>query len=110
MSSSFWGIESFGGVSVNSRKLLVPRAGRSMQNATMKGLQVAAFNWDAWYESVGGRSIRIEEVDRLLKKIREDQYPRFHGHVNESRTVFPSEDAAAANIKHQALELGADEV
>jgi ferredoxin len=77
---------------------------------TMKGLQVAAFNWDAWYASVGGRTIRIEEVDRLLARIRDDQYPRFHGPVNESRTLFPSAEAAAANIKQRAFDLGADEV
>lgn len=76
----------------------------------MNRSQVAAFNWDAWYESVGGRSIRIEQVDELLAKIREDQYPRFHGEVNEDPTVFESPKDAAINIKQKALDLGADEV
>ena len=76
----------------------------------MNGLQVTAFNWDAWYESVGGRSIRIEQVDQLLAKIREDQYPQFDGEVNPSRTVFERAEDAAANIKARALDLGADEV
>jgi ferredoxin len=76
----------------------------------MKGFQVAAFNWDAWYESVGGRSIRIEQVDQLLAKIREDQYPRFQGEVNPSRTIFERAEDAARNIKEKALDLGADEV
>jgi epoxyqueuosine reductase len=76
----------------------------------MRGLHVAAFNWEAWYESAGGRSIRIDEVDRLLERIREEQYPRFSGPVNESRIVFPSAEAASANVKQTAFELGADEV
>jgi epoxyqueuosine reductase len=76
----------------------------------MKNPQVTAFNWDAWYESVGGRSIRIDQVDQLLAKIREDQYPRFDGEVNPSRTVFERAEDAARNIKEKAFDLGADEV
>src|SRR5688572_10997540 len=75
----------------------------------MKGLQTTAFNWDAWYESVGGRSIRIEQVDTLLARIREDQYPRFRGEVNESRTVFERSEDASRHIKEKAFALGADE-
>ena len=40
-----------------------------------------AFAWDDWYARVGGRSIRIEEVDTLLRQIYDDQYARFHGVV-----------------------------
>src|SRR5262245_50228164 len=76
----------------------------------MNGSQTSAFNWDAWYASVGGRSIRIEQVDRLLAKIREDQYPRFQGAVNENRKVFESPEDASRNIKEKAFDLGADEV
>ena len=76
----------------------------------MKGLQIAAFNWDAWYESVGGRSIRIDQVDELLAKIREDQYPRFLGEVNENPTVFERPEDASRIIKEKAFALGADEV
>jgi ferredoxin len=76
----------------------------------MRDSQIPIFNWDAWYESVGGRSIRIDEVDRLLLKIREEQYPRFVGPVNESRTVFRTPEEASANIKNRATDLGADEV
>jgi epoxyqueuosine reductase len=75
----------------------------------MKGSQTTVFNWDAWYESVGGRSIRIEQVDTLLARIREDQYPRFRGEVNESRTVFERSEDASRHIKEKAFALGADE-
>lgn len=69
-----------------------------------------AFSWDDWYSSVGGRSIKIAEVDGILKEIREYQYPKFTGEVNPDRKVFESAEAAAAAIKKTALELGADEV
>lgn len=69
-----------------------------------------AFNWDAWYESVGGRSINIEAADELLKKIKEEQYPRFDGPVAEIPTQFSSPAEAAALIKAKAREFGADEV
>ncbi len=76
----------------------------------MKGSQVVAFNWEGWYESVGGRSIRIEQVDQLLARIRDDQYPRFHGDVNPSCAVFERVEDAARNVKEKAIELEADEV
>lgn len=69
-----------------------------------------AFNWDAWYASVGGRSIKISEVDNILKEIREHQYPRFNGEVNPIRTEFASPADAAAEIKRMGFEFGADEV
>ncbi|HEX5001863.1 MAG TPA: reductive dehalogenase domain-containing protein [Bacteroidia bacterium] len=69
-----------------------------------------AFNWDQWYQSVGGRSIKIGEVDAILEQIREYQYPRFTGEVNNLRTDFPEDKAATAAIKKKAFELGADEV
>ncbi len=33
-----------------------------------------SFAWDDWYALVGGRSIRIEEVDDILRQIYNDQY------------------------------------
>jgi len=69
-----------------------------------------AFQWDDWYESVGGRSIKIEEVEFYLAKIRVDQYPRFDGEVNQVKTEFSSPEEASSLIKSKALELGADEV
>ena len=33
-----------------------------------------SFAWDDWYTLVGGRSIRIEEVDDILRQIYNDQY------------------------------------
>ncbi|HET6989993.1 MAG TPA: reductive dehalogenase domain-containing protein [Bacteroidia bacterium] len=69
-----------------------------------------AFNWDAWYESVGGRTIQIEKVDDLLKEIKEGQYPRFDGPVAEKKTVFRTDEEAKETIKKKARELGADEV
>jgi epoxyqueuosine reductase len=67
-----------------------------------------AFAWDEWYAAVGGRTIKIEDVDAYLKKIREDQYPRFQGAVAPERHAFASPAEAAQQLKAKALELGAD--
>ncbi len=67
------------------------------------------FGWDDWYASVGGRSIHIAEVDAILHKIREYQYPKFKGEVNPIKTPFATTGEAAALIKKKAFELGADE-
>jgi len=69
-----------------------------------------AFQWDAWYASVGGRSIHIAEVDTYLHQIREFQYPRFMGEVNLQKTLFASNQEASQFIKNTARTLGADEV
>lgn len=78
----------------------------------MLGAQTSppAFKWDAWYEAVGGRSIKIDTVDNLLAQIKEEQYPRFTGEVNPNKTVFKSPQEAAQAIKQKALELGAGDV
>ena len=47
-----------------------------------------AFSWDDWYSSVGGRTIKIVEVDEILYQIREYQYPKFKGALNQQQTVF----------------------
>jgi epoxyqueuosine reductase QueG len=77
----------------------------------LKGSESAppAFRWDDWYASVGGRQIRISEVDDFLKRIREEQYPRFSGPVAAEKTVFADKTEAARAVKHKAFELGADE-
>lgn len=69
-----------------------------------------AFQWDSWYESVGGRTIQIKEVDEYLQHIRDFQYPRFTGEVNPEQTQFASPEEASNHIKHLARTLGADEV
>jgi epoxyqueuosine reductase QueG len=69
-----------------------------------------AFQWDAWYASVGGRSIHIAEVDKYLQQIREYQYPRFTGAVNPQKTLFASNQEVSQFIKNTARTLGADEV
>lgn len=74
------------------------------------GVSPPAFMWDEWYKAIGGRRISIKEVDDILKKIREDQYPRFKGEVNTARVEFGNDASASAAIKKRALELGADEV
>ena len=43
-----------------------------------------SFAWDDWYALVGGRSIRIEEVDDILRQIYNDQYQRFDGEVAQT--------------------------
>jgi epoxyqueuosine reductase QueG len=67
-----------------------------------------AFKWDDWYAAVGGRTIRIEEVTEILRKIHDEQYPRFEGPVAPARREFPSPADAAAHLKGRALEFGAD--
>lgn len=67
-----------------------------------------AFSWEEWYEAVGGRSIQIDDVDKLLARIREDQYPRFDGEVASTRHEFASPDEAADHVKAKAQEFGAD--
>jgi epoxyqueuosine reductase QueG len=73
------------------------------------GGQASAFQWDAWYEKVGGRSIKIDAVDDYLQQIYQDQYQRLDGPVNP--TIQPLTPAEAAHlIKSKAIELGADMV
>jgi hypothetical protein len=58
-----------------------------------------SFAWDEWYGSVGGRSINIDEVQRLLKEIHEDQYKRFESEVVVEKKVFANSiDASNAMI------------
>jgi len=78
-----------------------------MQNASQSP---PAFGWDEWYASVGGRSIRIDDAETLLAKIREEQYPRFDGPVNPQRQELGTPEQAAALIKEKARGFGADEV
>ena len=66
------------------------------------------FAWEEWYAAVGGRSIRIEEVDTFLTKIYEDQYPRFDGPVAPARHDFASPLDAAHHLKREAIACGAD--
>lgn len=69
-----------------------------------------AFSWDDWYKSVGGRTIKIAEVDDILFRIREYQYPKFKGEVNERQTVFEDSIKASGAVKQKAFAFGADEV
>jgi pimeloyl-ACP methyl ester carboxylesterase len=48
------------------------------------------FAWDDWYNLVGGRSIRTDQVDEYLHRIYNDQYQRFDGEVSQSRRKFSS--------------------
>lgn len=67
-----------------------------------------AFAWDDWYAAAGGRTIKIDEVTEILRRIHDEQYPRFEGPVAETRHPFASAEEAAANVKEAALALGAD--
>ena len=68
------------------------------------------FSWEDWYQSVGGRTINIAEVDAILHQIRAYQYPKFTGDVNPHQTVFESPASASAAVKEKARAFGADEV
>jgi hypothetical protein len=69
---------------------------------------IPPFSWDDWYESIGGRIIHIDEVDRLLKEIKEDQYNRFNSEVAPEKKQFTNPHEASTVIKQKATELGAD--
>jgi len=66
------------------------------------------FAWDEWYEAVGGRSIRIEEAQDILKAIYDEQYPRFDGPVADKCKVFNSPEEAGAAVRDAARGAGAD--
>jgi ferredoxin len=66
------------------------------------------FAWDDWYAAAGGRSISVPDVDDYLRKIREDQEPRFEGEVAATRHEFPSPGDAALHLKDTAQSFGAD--
>lgn len=48
------------------------------------------FQWEKWYEAVGGRTISIDEVNTLQRQIHQEQYPRFDGPVAALRHEFAS--------------------
>ncbi len=66
------------------------------------------FAWEAWYESIGGRTIEIQEVSEYLRQIYQEQEPRFTGPVAADRHAFASPSDAATHLKEQALAFGAD--
>ena len=66
------------------------------------------FAWDEWYEAVGGRSIRIEEAQDILKAIHDEQYPRFNGPIADAQQHFGSQEEAGAAIRRAARDAGAD--
>ena len=68
----------------------------------------APFQWDAWYASVGGRSIAIDEVDAIKDRIFHGQFKRFEGTVSPNRTDFDSPTTASEHVKGLAREFGAD--
>ncbi len=70
--------------------------------------QPAPFKWDEWYASVGGRTIEIAEVDRLMAEIYAEQIPRFTGEVAPLRKEFDSPEEAARRVKEKGREFGAD--
>ena len=67
-----------------------------------------AFAWDDWYAAIGGRSISIDAVDEYLRRIREEQQPRFAGPIAPVRHQFSSPLDAARHLKEKAVEFGAD--
>lgn len=66
------------------------------------------FAWTEWYAARGGRTIAIEEVNEILRKIYEEQYPRFEGVVADRRAEFLGENGASEHLKAKAREFGAD--
>src|SRR5262245_27308263 len=90
--------------SATSRRQYLCHLRRSRQRVSSPPV----FAWDDWYETVGGRSGRIPEVDDILRQIYDGQYARFDGPVAETRHRFASSAEASGHIKAKALEFGAD--
>lgn len=67
-----------------------------------------AFAWENWYAAVGGRSIKIDQVDDYLSQIFDNQYPRCDGPVAPERYLFSSPQHAADHLKQKAVEFGGD--
>ena len=67
-----------------------------------------AFAWEAWYAAVGGRAAGYPEREAWLRRIYEEQYPRFDGPVAAEQHVFESPEEAARVLKEQARAFGAD--
>ena len=68
-----------------------------------------AFSWEDWYAGVGGRNPNnLPEVEKYLKKIYEDQFPRFEGKIASEKVEFSSPKAASQHLKEKAVEFGAD--
>jgi hypothetical protein len=68
----------------------------------------APFAWEDWYAAVGGRPIREADVTEYLRRVYDEQEPRFTGDVAPTRRRFASPDEAAQHLKDKSLEFGAD--
>ena len=66
-----------------------------------------AFTWEDWYAGVGGRN-PDPEVDEILEKIYNEQFPRFEGVIAQTKTEFGSSAEASQHLKDKAVEFGAD--
>lgn len=66
------------------------------------------FDWDRWYASVGGRTIKIPEVEHYRDLIIREQYPKIKGQTAKEQVEFKDESLASNTIKNKAKELGAD--
>ena len=67
-----------------------------------------AFAWDDWYATIGGRSIKVDQVDSYLRQIFDNQYPRCDGPVAPEQHLFTSPTHAADHLKQKAIEFGGD--
>lgn len=66
------------------------------------------FDWEGWYGAVGGRTIDIPEATAWMRRIHEEQYPRFNGPVSANQRTFPSPADASIWVKERARVHGAD--
>lgn len=68
----------------------------------------APFAWEEWYASVGGRPVRPDDINEILRLIFEEQYPRFSGDVAAERRTFASPEEASQHLKAKSVAFGAD--
>lgn len=66
------------------------------------------FDWEGWYGAVGGRTIDIPEATMWMRRIHDEQYPRFDGPVSTIRRDFASPADASHWVKELARTHGAD--
>ena len=68
----------------------------------------APFAWEDWYAAAGGRPVREAELTEYLRRVHDEQEPRFSGEVASERRTFASPEDAAQHLKDKSLAFGAD--
>ena len=68
----------------------------------------APFAWEDWYAAVGGRPMREADITEYLRRVHDEQEPRFTGSVASRQRTFAAPEDAAQHLKDKSIEFGAD--